>query len=212
MRLRQDHSDGRSHHVLLVCSKLRIKSRGRGGCVHGRPLRGRAYQYRARSAFHFHVRDGNSGRGHCNGCEPVREPHDLVYLIFARQKHCASAPEVRQPPCARLWADHRRGLSDHRPSGHGEPCLGAHEHSGRDLRRRGRRGAHDLQQDIPPRPQRYDRHRTGLPARRGLQLRRRRPQAHPRGLSLCNEARNRHLHSGRGDHCRLCRQHHRLVP
>ena len=37
--------------------------------------------------------DGNGGRGHCDGCEPVRELCDPVYLVFARQKHCASAPE-----------------------------------------------------------------------------------------------------------------------
>ena len=69
----------------------------------------------------------------------------FTFEMGTAQKHCASAPEVRQLPYARLWADHRRGFPDHCPAGHGESRLGAHEHSGCDLRRRGRRGAHDLQ-------------------------------------------------------------------
>ena len=69
----------------------------------------------------------------------------LVLAVAARQKHRSSAPEVYQPQPARLRADSCRRLPDDCPAGHGKPCLGAYEHTGRSLWRRCRRGAYDLQ-------------------------------------------------------------------
>ena len=168
VRLWADYPDGRADHVRLVHSKLYSKSRGRGGCVHDRSVLRRHSQHRARPAADFHLRHGHGRRCRGNRDQSVRELSRACRCVSARQKHRSSAPEVYQPQPARLRADSCRRLPDDCPAGHGKPCLGAYEHTGRSLWRRCRRGAYDLQQDLSACAQRHDRHRAGLPARRGL--------------------------------------------